>query len=247
VYDGLVVCTDFGGGTFDVAVLSKRAKRGQVLALGGVAIGGESFDARIFDLKLRSVFGLDRTSTGLSGKSLGVPSWLRVKLRTLAGCQDLLTDSRMESILRDMTAQGGGDFAEALRELLYGGQAWACFHAVERAKMDLSSQLATRITLRRPPYLQVDEPLNRGEFEGVIRDDLLTVRQCIERALEDADVRASEVSYVTRTGGSSRIPAFTDMLGDMFGARRVVERDAFTTVVTGLAQFAYSEWATSRR
>jgi hypothetical chaperone protein len=45
---------------------------------------------------------------------------------------------------------------------------------------------------------------------------------------------------VTRTGGSSRIPAFERQLHDLFGR---VDRDAFTTVVTGLAQYAYGSWS----
>ncbi|KGH45686.1 hypothetical protein IN07_16540 [Modestobacter caceresii] len=245
VSDGLIVCTDFGGGTFDVAVLAKKENRGTVLALGGQAVGGESFDSRLFDLKVRSALGLDGQAVNVD-KSLRVPGWLRAGLSSLSGCQELLHDQRVGPLLRDLSAHGAKGVAEALRELLYGGQAWACHKAVEDAKIRLSSQREARITLRRLPHLNIDVTVQRSEFEQAIQSELRAVEGCIVGTLARAGVEPQHVSYVTRTGGSSRIPAFEATLTSMFGAGRIVDRDAFTTVVTGLAQYAYSEWASSR-
>jgi len=88
--------------------------------------------------------------------------------------------------------------------------------------------------------------VTRREFETLIKDDLDTVRFCIEDVLDDAGVRSEDVAVVTRTGGSSQIPAFVTVLEDLFGAAPLVERDAFSTVVRGLASYAYGEWETSR-
>ncbi|GAB3358170.1 Hsp70 family protein [Modestobacter lapidis] len=244
ISDGLVVCTDFGGGTFDVAVLSKKNNRGTVLALGGAVIGGESFDSRLFDLKVRPALGVDGQAG--AAKQLGVPGWLRAGLNSLTGCQQLLRDERVGPVLRDLSAHGGRGVAEALRELLYGGQAWACHQAVEQAKIRLSTERQARITLRRLPHLDLDILVQRSEFEQSIRSELSKVEACIHETLARAGVDPDQIAYVTRTGGSSRIPAFEAMLHSTFGASRVVDRDAFTTVVTGLARFAYAEWASSR-
>jgi hypothetical chaperone protein len=244
--DGLVVCTDFGGGTFDVAVLEKVRQRGDVLALGGVAVGGEAFDSRIFDLKMGDALGLDRTITTADGEVVGLPNWIRHQFRSLAGLKQLLTDNHVAVILRDIAHRQGGDFAESLSELLYGGQAYACYQAIEEAKIALSDVETTRIRLRRPPHIDIDVSLDRSELEALIAPDLALVRRCIDDALFDARVLAEDVTYVTRTGGSSRIPAYIELLGEVFGADRVVERDAFTTVVTGLAAYAYAEWAPAR-
>ena len=242
IADGVVVCTDFGGGTFDVVVLDKAHNRGTVLALAGVAVGGEEFDSRIFDSKMQAALGLDRQVVGAGGKLEGLPNWVRREFRSLAGLKRLLTDNSIAVLLRDLGARDGGDFVESLNELLYGGQAYACYRAVEQAKVDLSESTETRIVLRRPPHLDVDVPLTRVEFEHLIAGDLESVRLCIEDALDDAEVRSEDVLYVTRTGGSSRIPAFLSVLDDMFGADRIVERDAFSTVVSGLAAYGFAEW-----
>jgi hypothetical chaperone protein len=175
-----------------------------------------------------------------------VPGWLRASLSSLSGCQELLRDQRVGPLLRDLSAHGAKGVAEALRELLYGGQAWACHKAVEDAKIRLSSQHEARITLRRLPHLNIDVTVQRSEFEQAIQTELLAVKECIVDTLARAGVEPDQVSYVTRTGGSSRIPAFEATLTSMFGVGSIVDRDAFTTVVTGLAQYAYSEWASPR-
>ena len=44
-----------------------------------------------------------------------------------------------------------------------------------------------------------------------------------------------DVQHVIRTGGSSSIPVFIDMLAGLFGRERIVEEDLFTGVAAGLA------------
>ena len=62
-------------------------------------------------------------------------------------------------------------------------------------------------------------------------------------AIEAAKVGADDVTFVTCTGGSSQIPAYRRMLTDLFPHAKTIERDPFTSVVRGLAEFAHDEWA----
>jgi hypothetical chaperone protein len=128
-------------------------------------------------------------------------------------------------------------------ELLYGGQAWAFYRAIEQAKVELSSSEKTFVDFRRP-WADVHVPVTRGDFERLIAPDLARVRGCIEDALDAAGVNADEVEFVTRTGGSSQIPAFERLLRDLFDEAEIVQRDPFTCVVTGLAEYAAEEWGT---
>jgi hypothetical chaperone protein len=243
--DGIVVCTDFGGGTFDVAVVEKEGAVGHVLALGGVSVGGEAFDSRIFDLKMHAALGLDTAVRGPNGETVSLPNWMRQQFRSLAGLKRLMTDAQVAVILRGIATRDGGEFAEALNELLYGGQAYACYVAIEQAKVVLSTQPEARIVVRRPPHLDLDVTITRAEFEELIADDLALIARCVEDTLFEARVRHEDVALVTRTGGSSRIPAFSALLTERFGEERVLERDAFSTVVVGLAACAFSHWGST--
>ncbi|HAW51986.1 MAG TPA: Hsp70 family protein, partial [Flavobacteriales bacterium] len=44
-----------------------------------------------------------------------------------------------------------------------------------------------------------------------------------------------EIDAVVKTGGSSSIPLFTEMLTSLFGAEKVKASNAFSSVVAGLA------------
>ena len=64
---------------------------------------------------------------------------------------------------------------------------------------------------------------------------------CVERALVAAALRPEGVDVVLRTGGSSRVASYTRALTDLFGADKIREMDAFTSVAAGLAVAAHDE------
>jgi hypothetical chaperone protein len=65
------------------------------------------------------------------------------------------------------------------------------------------------------------------------------VGQCIDRVLQAAHLTPADIDVVLRTGGSSRIPRFVNLLSDIFGADKLQEMDVFTGVASGLAIAAW--------
>jgi hypothetical protein len=61
----------------------------------------------------------------------------------------------------------------------------------------------------------------------------------IHSLLEQGQLEASAIDTVLRTGGSSLIPAFGDMLADIFGPERVKSTDPLTSVTGGFAVIAH--------
>lgn len=238
---GVVVCTDFGGGTFDVSVVEVDGMSGQILALDGVAIGGEEFDAKIFDEVVRPHIGLDEEFLRSDGQTRTLPARLRTRLRSLSGLKSLLADGTVPLALSNLHGCGHDELLTLIGELLYGGQAWGFYRAIEQAKVDLSRVEDTFIDYRRAGF-DLHLPLDRPTFERIIRSDLEQVRLCLEDALDSAGVKPHEVDFVTRTGGSSQIPAFGRMLSELFPNAEVVQKDPFTCVVAGLAEYAGEEW-----
>ena len=54
---------------------------GVILATGGVALGGDSFDARIIDALVAPALGRDTTYRDTFGAMTPVPHWLFLRLR----------------------------------------------------------------------------------------------------------------------------------------------------------------------
>ncbi len=215
--EGRVLSVDFGGGTFDAAVIAVREGTPETLSLTGVDIGGERFDAALFETAVGPLLGLNE-----------LPNWLYNEMGYRSGVRQLLSDPGVPKVLDRV----GGRAAEIARAILFKGHTWEFYRAIEDAKIRLSTEDAVRLRFARPG-IRMDVPLLRGQFEAVIKDDLVTVEGCLLRAVADAGLEPAQITAVLRTGGSSRLPSFLRRLEAVFPGR-VADRDAFTAVAKGL-------------
>ena len=222
---GVEIAVDFGGGTFDVAVLDSRVGAPRVAGTAGVAIGGEVLDGVLFDTIVGPELGLD-----------SLPSWLFNELRTASSVRLLMADPGIPNIL----ARIGGTAANVVDAILYRGLAYDFYRGIEAAKIALSSEDTTMLEFG-PLGLQVT--IRRSAFESMIRPELDQVVLTISRALQMAGLRPRDVDQVLLTGGSAYIPAFRRDLSAMFGDERLEQRDAFTAVVHGLGVRAQQLWS----
>jgi molecular chaperone DnaK len=93
--------------------------------------------------------------------------------------------------------------------------------AAEKAKIELSSAAETEINL---PFITADQSgpkhlvmkLTRSKFEQLV-DDILqrTLKPC-ELALQDANLKASQIDEVVLVGGSTRIPRVQELVKKFF-------------------------------
>ena len=231
---------DFGAGTLDLTVLKSRGQSFEVLSTYGMAIGGDGIDRMLYR---------ERVFPEL-GEGVVVSRPVGAELQTVKFPFDEFADRLLNwplayelnrPELREKIVQGiseGGKTAEKLarlRELIDQNHSYRVFHAIERAKIELSSAETSAIRL---PELDLQVPLDRAEFEHLLEPLLLDVRTCVEQVLDDAGLSPKDVTQVVRTGGSSCIPAVNRLLEDLFPGR-VVEHDPFTSVAAGLAIASY--------
>ncbi|MGB8858993.1 MAG: molecular chaperone DnaK [Ilumatobacteraceae bacterium] len=94
--------------------------------------------------------------------------------------------------------------------------------AAEKAKIELSQVQQTQINL---PFitatadgpLHLDETLTRAKFQEMTADLIERCRIPFEQALKDAGISKGELSHVILVGGSTRMPAVTDLVQSMTG------------------------------
>ncbi|MGW0994803.1 molecular chaperone DnaK [Streptomyces sp. NPDC002523] len=94
--------------------------------------------------------------------------------------------------------------------------------AAERAKIELSSSSETSINL---PYitasaagpLHLEEKLTRAQFQELTADLLDRCRAPFDQAVRDAGVNLSAIDHVILVGGSTRMPAVTDLVRELTG------------------------------
>ncbi|MFG1607221.1 molecular chaperone DnaK [Actinoplanes sp. NPDC049265] len=94
--------------------------------------------------------------------------------------------------------------------------------AAEKAKIELSAASTTSINL---PYitagpdgpLHLDMSLSRSEFQRMTQDLLDRTKAPFEQAIKDAGVKVSDVDHVILVGGSTRMPAVSDLVKSLTG------------------------------
>ncbi|MFG2510880.1 molecular chaperone DnaK [Streptomyces sp. NPDC048584] len=94
--------------------------------------------------------------------------------------------------------------------------------AAEKAKIELSSSTETTVNL---PYitasaggpLHLDEKLTRAQFQELTEDLLERCKKPFHQAVKDAGVELSAIDHVILVGGSTRMPAVTDLVRELTG------------------------------
>ena len=228
--EGLTVTLDFGGGTFDVAVMRVDEKGARTLALTGAAVGGERLDEVVFELAVGPALGLQ-----------GLPNWLYNEMRSLSRVMLLLSDPGLPVVLDRWSATHDSAAAGAARRILFGGFAYDFYKEIEAAKIRLSTEAATEIAFSRDG-LRLRSRLSRAVFEAAVRPELDEVESAVIAALQLAGVAPAEVDSVVLTGGSSQIPVFRRRVEGLFPGAHLRARDAFTSVVEGLGLRARQVW-----
>ncbi|MDN4173456.1 molecular chaperone DnaK [Nocardioides sp. SOB77] len=96
--------------------------------------------------------------------------------------------------------------------------------AAEKAKIELSSSSETTIHL---PYithgesgpLHFEERLTRSEFQKLTHDLLERTKQPFQQVLKDGGVKVGDIDHVVLVGGSTRMPAVTDVVKELLGGK----------------------------
>ncbi|QOQ39516.1 molecular chaperone DnaK [Trueperella pecoris] len=96
--------------------------------------------------------------------------------------------------------------------------------AAEQAKKELSSATSTNITLQYLSMsengpIHLDETLTRAKFEDMTRDLLERTKAPFKKVIEDAGIQLSEIDHVVMVGGSTRMPAVTEVVKELTGGR----------------------------
>jgi molecular chaperone DnaK len=94
--------------------------------------------------------------------------------------------------------------------------------AAERAKIELSSSSETTINL---PYitasaegpLHLEEKLTRAQFQQLTADLLERCKGPFHNAIKDAGIKVSDIDHVILVGGSTRMPAVTELVRELTG------------------------------
>ncbi len=234
-----LIVVDIGGGTCDVCVMEFGGARGakarlaesRILGVAGVPVAGDAIDKEIIRAKLFPLFGC-RSRYGPA--QLPVPQFLFNSILDWQNIYKLNTEETINWLIAMEMSSTSPESIRALRCLIERNYGYLVTREVEAAKKRLSTDLETTIEIEKED-IQIIEQLERHEFSHIIEHTLEAMMSSIEEAEQAAGVLPEKIDCVLTTGGTSLIPALRQMLEDRYGAERLMQRDTFTSVATGLA------------
>ncbi len=233
-----VLIFDFGGGTLDISILHLgNAKNRRVLANGGIAIAGDIFDQKIVRRKLPPHFG-EGTTFKRDGRNLPVPDSYYEAFINWQEMLRLQLPDRLESLKNMERFAQYPHKIRSLINLIQGQYALKMFDAAETTKRRLSDHDRATLSLSGNNFA-VSDTLSRTEFERIIRPEIQAIEKRLDEVLAMAGLPPEKIDAVIRTGGSSQIPAFIEMLTQRFGAEKVRDLDTFSSVTAGLGVLAH--------
>jgi len=192
--DELMLVYDFGGGTFDTALV--RIGAGQHEVLGSAA--------------LDDCGGLDLDAILASALTADAGEWLESATGTSARPGSESTSLRLKVTI--------GDIARSLKHQLS------------------DTTVAEEFILPGSPPVR----LSRGELAALAAPLLDRTVECCHELLKRLNVATTDISAVVTVGGSTRMPAVTDVVERAFGSRLRRADDPDLAVVQGAAQWASS-------
>ena len=165
-------------------------------------LGGGTFDVSLLEVGKDDDFSTIQVRATAGDNRLGGDDW----------------DQRIVDWLVEQAKASGADLSKdkiALQRLK---------EAAEQAKKELSSATSTNISLQ---YLSVtengpvhlDEHLSRAKFEDMTSHLLERTRRPFEDVIKEAGVSVSDIDHVVLVGGSTRMPAVTELVKKLTGGK----------------------------
>ena len=166
-------------------------------------LGGGTFDVSLLEVGKDDDFSTIQVRSTAGDNRLGGDDW---------------DDRVVQWLIQQFKATSGVDVSTdkiALQRLK---------EAAEQAKKELSSSMIAQIQL---PYLSLtengpanlDETLTRAKFEELTKDLLERTRKPFQDVIAEAGVKVGDIAHVVLVGGSTRMPAVTELVKSLTGGR----------------------------
>lgn len=238
----LAVIVDLGGGTSDFSVVKvspegamKADRKADILATGGVHIGGVDFDRR---LSLQTVMPeLGYRMSFKDNKSQEFPVYYHQNLATwhkIHFLYDKETFISLKSMLQQVEHKNR---LERLLNVIENKEGHRVAMAVEQAKINLTDEPHQQILLNYiEKGLSVD--VAQQDLNTAIQDELNRVCQSAIETVKNAGVSMADITKVFLTGGSTSIPHVRHSILKLFPQAEVIDGNKFGSVGTGLGVHA---------
>lgn len=238
----LVLVGDFGGGTSDFSLMrlnpnaiNKANRQADMIAQGGIYIGGDSFDSDIMWHRGTPHFGRGVKEEINKGKPIDLPlsyfhnicSWERM---------NFLDTLRMRISINKSYNFSGKDYrVKNLLTLVEDNLGYVLFKEIEKTKVELTSAEFAEFAFDEHE-ISFKEQISIQDFENeIIQKNLNSIDTYMLEFLDKNRVKPTDIDVVFMTGGTSMVRPLRERFVGHFGEGKIESGDNFNSVAMGLA------------
>jgi len=240
-----VLVADLGGGTTDFTYLildpakaGNKDRKNDMIASGGIYIGGDSFDSAFMWDRGTPYFGKNTLYEATPGKVLTVPISLFANICTWDQ-MNFFNSLRIKRDMEDYYHYSRKDKKfKNLLTLIDNNLGYSVFQSIEKTKIELSKLKVSQFSYSNME-IEIDEEISIDQYEGIIEKDIKKISTYLDEFMLKNDIKPGDIDSLFLTGGTSLVGAVKNLFNTRFPDVPVNSGDNFTSVARGLALSGY--------
>lgn len=267
----IALIVDIGGGTSDFSVVKispehadKDDRVDDILANGGIHIGGTDFDRKLNlatamnELGYKSKFK-EKSPTADFQKNFSIRKSVSKESYTESGpmimpssyYHDLATWHKIHNLYERSTIHSLKDLAyrvehkhliDRLINLIHHREGHRLAIDIELAKIALTTSKNTHLDL---DYIErnLHLDIHVNDLFSAVKSEINNIQRCALATVQDARLTPSQITKVFMTGGTTAIPEMQNAITALFPHTEIIKGDQFGSVGLGLSIDAQRKFA----
>ncbi|WP_158827724.1 Hsp70 family protein [Mucilaginibacter lacusdianchii] len=240
-----VLVADLGGGTTDFTYLvlnpekaNSKNRKSDMMATGGIYIGGDSLDAAFMWERGTPYFGKHTQYEATSGKRLTVPKSLFANICSWEQ-MNFFNGPRIKKDIEDYYYFSGKNRKfKNLLTLIENNLGYSVFRSIENTKITLSGANMARFSYQEMD-IEIDEEISLPDYEQIIAKDVNRIANYLDQFLLQHHIEPTNIDSLFLTGGTSLVGSIQKLFKERFPHVNLNSGDNFKSVATGLAYSGY--------
>lgn len=240
-----VLVADLGGGTtdftylvLDPAQVGSKDRRSDMMATGGIYIGGDSLDSSFMWDKGTPHFGKNTLYEATKGKVLTVPISLFANICSWDQ-MNFFNGLRIKKDLQDYYYYSKNDRKfKNLLTLIDNNLGYSVFQAIEKTKIELSDREVSRFAYSKLE-IEINDEISIAQYDLIIQKDIKKISVYLDEFMLKNNIQADDIDSLFLTGGTSMVPAIKNLFKTRFPHIPLNSGDNFQSVAKGLAYSGY--------
>lgn len=240
-----VLVADLGGGTTDFTYLvldptkvGSKNRKNDMMATGGIYVGGDSFDSAFMWEKGTPYFGKHTQYEATPGKVLTVPKSLFANICTWEQ-MNFFNGQRIKKDIENYYYYSGKDRKfKNLITLIENNLGYSVFQAIETTKITLSNANKASFGYHQMD-IQIEENISLEDYEQIIKKDVDRISAYLNEFMLQHGIAVKDIDSLFLTGGTSMVGSIQKLFKNKFPHLTLNAGDNFKSVAKGLAYSGY--------